>query len=347
MRALKTLLIILLAVVALAAVLGAVGPKRSTVSRSVMIHAAAPVVYAHTNSLQRMQEWSPWSRKDTNMEVNYSSEVGEVGQTSTWSGNAEVGTGKQEIITLVPGKNVDVRIDFIEPFAAVATAELNLEPMGDSTRATWTFSGENGFFSRIYLMFNDVDEMIGPDFQAGLLQLKTLSETDAVNLAAEDAARTYRGYRIGTVDLPEVTYAGKRDLVMWGALEQFFGNAFQRSRQAVEKAGVELAGANTALFYQWDTVVGQADVFAGVPIKAATDVKVPGCEIVTVQAGKALMIAYQGDGSKSGQAHEAMDEMMAAKGLRLRSAVVEEYVTNPALEPDTAKWVTNIYYPVE
>lgn len=347
MRALKTLLIILIAVVALAAVLGLVGPKRSTVYRTVVIHAPDSMVYAHANSLQRMQEWSPWNRKDTNMEVIYSGEVGEVGQSSTWNGNAAVGKGKQEITALVPNKTVGLRIDLMEPVAVEATADLDLGAMGDSTRATWTYSGKNGFFNRIYFIFNDVEKMIGPDFQEGLLQLKRLSETDAVNLAAADAAKTYRGYRIESVDRPEVTYAGKRDLVKWGKLDEFLKKVFPQSKQFVEKAGVAVAGPNTGFYYKWDTVSRQADVFAGVPIKAPSDVKVPGCEIVTVPAGKALMIAYTGRPEGTGSAHEAMDDMMAAKGLRLRSAVEEEYMTDPVQEPDTSKWVTNIYYPVE
>lgn len=347
MRALKTLLIILLAVVALAAVLGLVGPQHSSVSRTVVIHAKAPMVFAHANSLQHIQDWIPWSRKDTNMEVNYSSEIGELGQKSTWSGNAAVGKGSQEITTLVPDKTVELKLTFIEPIAAGAVANLDLEAMGDSTRATWTYFGENGFFRRIYFMFNDVDKMIGPDFQDGLLQLKALSETDALNLAATDAAKTYRGFRIETVDRPEVTYAGKRDVVKWDKLGTYFAKVFPQSFLAVSKAGVEATGPATALYYKWDTVGQQADVFACVPIQAAPDVKVPGCEIVTVTAGKALMIVYQGTQEKSGLAHEAMDDMMTAQGLHLRSAVVEEYVTGPTQEADTAKWVTNIYYPVE
>ena len=281
------------------------------------------------------------------MEVNYSSEVGEVGQTSTWAGNAQVGKGKQEITALVPDKTVDVKITFIKPFAAEATALLNLESMEDSTKVTWTYTGKNHFFSRIYLMFNDVDKMIGPGFQDGLLQLKSLSETDAVNMAAADAAKTYRGFRIETVERPEVTYAGKRDLVKWEKLTAYFEKVFPQSEQAVQKAEVKLAGVACALIYKWDTLAQQADVFAGLPIKAASDVKVPGCEIVTVPAGKALMIAYTGRLDRTNLAHEAMEDMIKAKGLQLRSAPVEEYITDPAKEPDTLKWVTNIYYPVE
>ena len=347
MRALKTLLIILLAVVALAVILGLIGPKTSTVSRSVVIHASAPVVFTHASSLQRMAEWSPWSKKDTNMEVTYSGEEGMVGQSSTWSGNKDVGKGMQEITALVPEKSLDLKLTFMEPFAAVAAADLDLEAMGDSTKATWTYSGENNFISRIFLMFNDVDKMIGPDFQDGLMQLKVLSETDAVNMAADDAAKTYRGFRIETVGLPEMTYAGKRNLVKWEDLGAYFERVFPESVQAAGKAHVEMSGVPTALYYTWDTVARKTDVFAGVPIKAPADIKVPGCEIVTIPDGSALMIVYQGAEGNSMMAHAAMADMMRVKGLKLRSAVEEEYVVGHPQEPDTSKWVTNIYYPVE
>ena len=347
MRALKTLLIILVAVIALGAILGLLGPKRSTVTRSVVIHAPAPMVYAHASSLQRMEEWNPWTRKDANIKLTYSGENGEVGQNGTWSGNGEVGSGKQAITAMVPDKGVDLNVTFLAPYEQQAELELKLNEMADSTNATWTFVSSNDFFKRIYLVFNDIDTLIGPDLQEGLKQLRSLAELDAIKLAEEDKAKTYRGFRIETVERPEVTYAGKRDMVKWSALDEYFSKVFPQSTGAIEKADVRLAGSLTALFYKRDTLDHKTDVFAGAPIAARSDVKVPGCEIVTVPAGKALMIAYHGSPKKSNEAHEAIYDMMKAKGLELRSAVVEEFVTGAAQEPDTTKWMTNIYYPVE
>ncbi|MEO7080711.1 MAG: GyrI-like domain-containing protein [Flavobacteriales bacterium] len=347
MRALKTLLIILVAVIALGAILGLIGPKRSIITRSVMIHASAPMVYAHASSLQRMEEWNPWNRKDANIKLTYSGEIGEVGQSGTWAGNEVVGNGKQAITAMVPDKQVDVQVTFMAPTEQIADLGLELMPMTDSTYATWTFVRENDFFKRIYLVFNDIDTLIGPDLQEGLRRLRSLAELDAIKLAEEDKAKTYRGFRIETVDRPEVTYAGKRDLVKGNGLGAYFSKVFPQSTQAIEKADVEIAGGLTALYYKRDSVTHKTDVFAGAPIAANPDVKVPGCEIVTVPAGKALMIAYKGSPERSEEAHEAIYDMMKAKGLKLRSAIVEEFVTGPSQEPDTAKWVTNIYYPVE
>ncbi len=347
MRALKTLLIILVAVIVLGAILGLIGPKRSTVTRSVMIHAAAPLVYAHASSLQRMEEWNPWNSKDANIKLTYSGEIGEVGQSSSWIGNETVGSGKQAITAMVPDKHVEVQVTSIPATDQQADLGLELKPMEDSTYVTWTFISENDFFKRIYLMFNDIDTLIGPDLQQGLKQLRSLAELDAIKLAEEDKAKTYRGFRIETVERPEVTYAGKRDVLKGDDLDAYFSKVFPQSTQAIEKADVEIAGGLTALYYRRDSVTHKIDVFAGAPIAASPDVKVPGCEIVTVPAGKALMIVFHGSPEKSEEAHEAIYDMMKAKGLKLRSAVVEEFVTDPSQEADSSKWVSNIYYPVE
>ena len=44
------------------------------------------------------------------------------------------------------------------------------------------------------------------------------------------------------------------------------------------------------------------------------------------------------------QAHLAMDKYIKANNLPTQTHVIEEYVTDPMHEKDTAKWLTNIYY---
>jgi hypothetical protein len=56
------------------------------------------------------------------------------------------------------------------------------------------------------------------------------------------------------------------------------------------------------------------------------------------------LIEYLGDYAKTGEAHSAMDEYMAEKKLQSIPPVMEEYVTDPVEEPDTAKWLTRILY---
>jgi len=347
MRALKTLLIILLAVIALVVVLGLTGPRHTTVSRSTVVQAPVDVVYAHGTSLQRMDAWSPWLKRDPNIEVNYSAEHGAVGQRSTWAGNADVGKGAQEIIAMEPSERVRVQLEFIEPFEASATADLSMEAMGDSTRVTWAYSGDNGFFQRIFLVFNDMEVLIGPDFEEGLEQLRVLAEQDAAEQSSALAARTFRGYVIETIERPAMNYLGRRQMVKWADMPEFYGISFQRAAETAGKSGLQLAGPASALFYSWDEAGQRTDMFAGFPVQAQAGAPVEGLQWAEVPAGKVLMTIHRGNHDQSMEAHFAMDEMIKAKGFEMRAAVIEEYITDPTQDPDTANWVTHIYYPIK
>lgn len=344
MRALKSLLIILLAVVALGLILGLSVPKHSTVSRSAVVYAPVALVYDHVKSLQNMAAWSPWDDKDPNIKATYAGDPGTVGSSSSWEGNTEVGKGKQEIIALVPDRHVGVKLDLLEPVAAEASLDLYLEAMRDSTVVTWTYGDDNDLLGRIYLVFNDMDAMIGPDIEKGVRSLKVISEADASARAAAIRAKTYGGYTIETVERPAMVFVGKRAMVKWDKLGAFFMETYPKVSEAVTKQGLSTLGEPSALFYKWDDEGKQADVYAGIPVAASADTLVPGWKVLTVPGGKALMTAHFGAYEKTEAAHAAMEEMIKAKSLETRDVAIEEYVTDPQAEPDTAKWLTNIYY---
>lgn len=345
MRALKTLLIILLAVVALAVVLGLMGPEHSEVSRSTVVKAPVSAVYAHVSSLQRMGEWSPWNKRDPAIKISYSGPDGVVGQTSSWSGNDQVGVGEQEITALEPEKKVGVALRFKEPFESAATADLTLEPMGDSTKVTWTFGSENNFISRIFLAFSDMDKMVGPDFAEGLASLKSMAEADAQAMSATKAG--YGGFTMDLVDRPEAVYAGHRAVVPWEGLDAFFGKAFNGAEGSMAKAGLKATGPASGLYYTWDEARKRTDVLAGFPVEATKVADLKGMDIVTVPAGKAWMIRYQGNPANTMNAHLSMDSLFKARSMEMAIPVVEEYLFNPEQDHDTAQWVTNIVYYVK
>lgn len=346
MRALKTILIILLSLAALVVVLGLVGPKHSRISRSTMIAAPPGLVWEHMSTLAKQNEWSPFLAMDPGAKVTYEGTDGEVGAKSAWQGE-QTGTGEQVITRVEPGKQMDVDLHFIAPFEGQAKGSMVLDAASDSTRVTWSYDGENNFIARIMCVFKDMDAMMGPVFASGLDQLKKMCEADAAEQANAAKAKTFRGYTVETVDRPAVSYLGKRQKVKWEKLSEFFGSTFPMVAQAASKAGLTLSGAPTGLYFDWDTTAKQADVFAGIPVQAAPGTSVAGLQVQDVPAGKAVMVAYTGAYEKSGEANGACEDMMKANGLELNGAVIEEYITDPGQEPDTAKWLMNIYYPLK
>jgi effector-binding domain-containing protein len=346
MRALKTLLIILLSLLALLVVLGLMGPSTYRVERSAVVAAPPEVVYGYVSRLESMKQWGPWQEMDKDQVQSLEGADGTVGAVWKWEGDT-VGKGSQTIMSLEPNRSVRCKLHFVEPFESISTATYDLQAVGDSTMVTWGMEGENGFMGKVMGVFMDMDKMIGPDFEKGLANLKGLAEKEQADKAAAVAGKTFGGYVIETIERPEMVYVGKRSKVKFSELEKFYGSSFGAAGAAIGTAGLNMAGAPSGVYFQWDEKAQVADLFAGMPVVAPADVKLPGMEVYTVPASKMLHIAYYGSYDGSMRAHMAMDEMIQAKGFTHYGNVIEEFITDPMAEPDTTKWLTNIYYMIK
>ena len=120
------------------------------------------------------------------------------------------------------------------------------------------------------------------------------------------------------------------------------------THKAAGKAKLEPAAPfPSGLFFKWDTVNKITVMAAVMSVKGSSKTKVKGLETFVVPAGKTLNIKYFGGYNGTGLAHMAMDDYINEKGFMKLTPIMEEYVTDPGKEPDSTKWLTNIYYPVK
>lgn len=146
------------------------------IERSITINAPAAAIFPQVNDLKKAQVWSPWMKLDPSAKVGFEGAAAGVGAISTWSGNNNIGEGRQTIITSRPSELVQTKLEFIRPFESACTAEFILKPDGGRTVVTWAMFGENNFFSRAICVFMDQDKMVGGPFEEGLAMLKSLVE---------------------------------------------------------------------------------------------------------------------------------------------------------------------------
>ncbi|WP_291965246.1 SRPBCC family protein [Maribacter sp.] len=169
-----TVLIILGVIVALIVFLALIAPKSYHVSRNIELEHPPEQVWPHLKFLKKQQEWSPWARKDPDMELTFTGIDGEVGATSHWNGNKEVGEGEQEITRIVEGERIEQDLRFLKPYKSQSDCYMNLESLAEGrSKVTWGFSGNNKFPMSIMMLFMSMDKMVGKDFEAGLENLKT------------------------------------------------------------------------------------------------------------------------------------------------------------------------------
>jgi hypothetical protein len=179
----KIAVVLTLACVGLATVI-ATRPSSFRILRSRRLTAPPELVYGYVNDLHRWTDWSPFEKVDPHLQRDYAGPPAGVGASYHWNGNEQIGEGRMTITDATPSRRVVVRLEFLRPFAATNTAELDLVPSGAGTHMTWTMSGTNTFMGKAIGLVMDMDEMVGGQFERGLATLDTVTATKGTSPGA-------------------------------------------------------------------------------------------------------------------------------------------------------------------
>lgn len=172
----KILLYIFLGVGLLLGILHFIAPKTYHVERKIVVSTNIDTVFESLCSLKEQQVWSPWGAKDPKMIIDYKGTDGQVGSSSHWIGNKEVGEGEQEITKIEPSSYIETELRFLKPFESTSTGFFATKQVAEGTEVTWGFKGNNTFPSTIMMVFMDMEKAIGPDFEKGMADFKLFIE---------------------------------------------------------------------------------------------------------------------------------------------------------------------------
>jgi len=181
MKLIKILLIGFLLAVALLLLAALVLPSSYQVERSVSINQPKDQLFSYLVLLKNQDNFSVWVALDPNVKKTYRGEDGTVGFVSAWqSEKQEVGAGEQQITAIKAGERIEYELRFLQPFASVAQAYMQLEAaQADQTTVTWGFQGHMPYPMNLLLLVMDMEGLIGRDLQQGLDKLKLLLEQPA------------------------------------------------------------------------------------------------------------------------------------------------------------------------
>jgi uncharacterized protein YndB with AHSA1/START domain len=168
--------IVLALAIAIVLVLAATKPATFSVRRVTSISAPAEKIYPLINDFQQWKSWSPYENRDPAMKRSYSGAAAGKGAVYGWEGNKNVGSGRMEILDATQPSKIVIKLDFFSPIEGHNTAEFTMLPQNDGTLVTWLMHGPASFMSKVMQVFMNLDRMIGKDFEAGLVNLKNLSE---------------------------------------------------------------------------------------------------------------------------------------------------------------------------
>lgn len=339
MRILKIIGVILLILIAAYLVACLMGPKRVDASRSTLINAPRALVYNTVADLTTWKEWSAWTQDDTTMTITMGETTRGKGASYSWTDPS--GGGTLEIIEAEPYSKLKSQIGF-GSFPGYSNGTWIFADSGEQTFVTWSMTNDTDipFFARgvLYTLNSD----IGKDFEKGLSNLKKLTEEKAM------PPYSYRNFEIKVEEVGARNYLAHRKTISMAETEMqaFFGTQYGHLMGQLLKAGVEMDGAPSALYYSWDEKAGMTDVAAAIPVKSEVAV-MKHDTLISLPASRAAILDYYGSYDNLEEAHYAIDDLFVDFGYELQLPVVEEYITDPMAEPDTSRWLTRIVYRIK
>jgi RNA polymerase sigma-70 factor (ECF subfamily) len=154
------------------------------------------------------------------------------------------------------------------------------------------------------------------------------------------------------VDRGEQPYAGIRQLVTMESIGPAITSLMPELFAGLDAGGVEMTGPPFVRFNVID-MDREMDIEVGIPVAGAVpdDGRI---EAGTLPAGRYATVVHTGDYPGLVGANAALQEWAEHNGLRFAMAEtpegdrfdsrVETYLTDPAEEPDPAKWETEVAY---
>lgn len=178
MRILKKLIFFFIGIIVLLLIAGLFVKKEYAVERAIVINKPKAEVFNYVKFVKNQDNYSVWNKKDPAMKKDYKGNDGQVGFVAAWdSSDKEVGKGEQEIVNIVDGDRIDMKLRFKEPFEAEDNAYMITETVSpNETKVKWGFEGTMNYPMNLMLLFMDMDKELGGALDAGLKDLKTILE---------------------------------------------------------------------------------------------------------------------------------------------------------------------------
>lgn len=332
MKTLRRILLIILCIALLVVAIGFLLPGNIHVERRKLISAPRNRIFTEINTLKNWQNWSPWLKEDTSMQLSFSEAESGVGAGYSWySKNNTIGQGSLSIISSFPLDSVKVIMDY--GTNGKSTGTFILQKYGLNTLLTWSFDSRIGLhpLSRWIGLFSDY--LIGPDLEKGLNNLEVYLKD--INTTSD--------YEITEHEVPAGIFITVRDTASPQTITFKLSGMFKNISSFLKRKDLTPTGSPIAVFHDYTN--RYFDIEACMPVASVAQVP-EGLNCTVKAAQKTIMIKYFGSYKLISGAYSAMQTYISDNELQINGPGWEEYVTNPNTEPDSTKWQTNIYYPV-
>lgn len=148
------------------------------------------------------------------------------------------------------------------------------------------------------------------------------------------------------IQIPQRHYVGVRRRVMRSEIGPLCAEVLPRVTAWLADIGAQMKGMPITVYHSVDLESGQYDLqpgrFVAEPVNGQGDITAG-----RTAAGEAAHAVHEGSYDSLGKTWEALWAWIAAQGRTVSEPAWEEYVTDPADDPDPRNWRTEICVPLD
>lgn len=310
-------------------------PSSMDLSVTKKLEASPEQVFAQVNELTNWENWSYWNKMDPSTKTTYNEQTKGAGASYSWDGK-KTGKGSLTILESDPNKGIKTKMNF-EGDDSNPHSDFMISPAEDGgSTVTWDFKSDYSSKLPWKRYQNAIGKMmVTKAYNKGLEGIDAYVKEHPEAHIVEEAP--VESLTIEEVDQAAFTAITASQAGKWSEFgSEAYVNGFGEAMAAVEKAGAIINGPAFAQWVAWDTIADHYEILCGIPVEGQGE---------SFGGNKTLKASYYGPYEEMGAAYGALEAHAKTAGYTLGEPM-EVFITDPQKEPDTSKWLTEIYFPI-
>ena len=307
------------------------GPIAYKGEQETKIDGSYPLVYLFLNDIKDWPKWYSWKKEDPSLKFSPGGRDINVGASFTYDG-INFGKGIVEMLESEQDSLVTARMRNSK-WPSDLMMNWQIIPQGNQYVYVKCFARLKKpipFFKRaMYLgLQSKIDNMLKQDIEGLKGYIEGLVHSDFG--VKQDTFKT-------------TVYYGIMEPVLSYKLPAFFARSFPKIYKYLDSVNVKYIGPPVNLTLDWEGTSGYVYSMAALPIEKKIRPGL-GFDILEVNQNPCIKLEHFGSYKTLRNAHAKLDYLFRRNNQVIDKPIIEEYVTSPSQEPDTSKWLTNIYY---
>jgi hypothetical protein len=262
------------------------------ISRSQLIHRPVSEVYSLVRPFENWPKWSPWLLAAPGFELQF------VENAYSWEGEA-VGKGRMRVVDEVENELIQYELTFLKPHRSKAEVSMHFAETADGTMVTWSMETKLPFF--LFWLKGLLQNLIGADYERGLLMLKDLAETGAVRSRVEVPGRGDCGFFVGV------------GIKRTASMDDFTGQ-LKEDNEVVREHYPK--GQPMTVYHKWCLKKRKVTYVTGVRLERMPGVVADGMKLFEFPGGEVFTVKHTGDFRHLGNGWAGA--MMNIRGKKLK-----------------------------